>query len=97
MGVESKPADSGGLCADVCLVELGGVVGDTESAPAEKSKSTAAFPGQVYLEALQQLVFQVGPENFLVLHMGMLPLVGGTGSRRQSLATTRWISCMRSA
>merc|ERR1719323_1576218 len=68
MDVASKPADSSGLRADVCLVELGGTVGDIESA--------------VYLEALQQLVFHVGPENFLMIHLGMLPLVGATGEQK---------------
>merc|ERR1719317_351870 len=68
MDVASKPADSSGLRADVCLIELGGTVGDIESA--------------VYLEALQQLNFRVGQENFLMIHLGMLPLVGSTGEQK---------------
>jgi len=50
------------------LIELGGTVGDIESA--------------VYLEALQQLNFRVGRENFLMIHLGMLPLVGATGEQK---------------
>mmetsp|Transcript_29961 Transcript_29961/g.67998 ORF Transcript_29961/g.67998 Transcript_29961/m.67998 type:complete len:622 (-) Transcript_29961:18-1883(-) len=64
----SKPVDASGLRADVCLVELGGTVGDIESA--------------VYLEALQQLNFRVGQDNFLMIHLGMLPLVGATGEQK---------------
>merc|ERR1719158_2659355 len=44
-----KPVDGSGLRPDVCLVELGGTVGDIESA--------------VYLEALQQMNFRTGAEN----------------------------------
>lgn len=57
--------DTGGRHPDVCLVELGGTVGDIESA--------------VYLEALQQFQFRVGRENFLMLHLGFLPVIGATG------------------
>jgi len=63
-----KPVDSSGLRPQVCLVELGGTVGDIESA--------------VYLEALQQLNFRVGRENFMMIHLGMLPLVGATGEQK---------------
>merc|ERR550532_1570700 len=45
-----RPVDRSGLRPEVCLVELGGTVGDIESA--------------VYLEALQQLIFRAGTGNF---------------------------------
>merc|ERR1719411_1047193 len=73
MDVASRPTDSSGLRADVCLVELGGTVGDIESA--------------VYLEALQQLSFRVGQEDFLMIHLGMLPSWAPRGSRRPSPAS----------
>jgi CTP synthase len=59
-----KPVDKSGRRADVCLVELGGTAGDIESA--------------VYLEALQQMKYRVGDENFLMIHLGMVPVIGAT-------------------
>ncbi|CAE8642965.1 unnamed protein product [Polarella glacialis] len=63
--IASKPVDKSGLRPEVCLVELGGTVGDIESA--------------VYLEAMQQFLFKVGRENFLMIHLGMVPVIGATG------------------
>jgi len=60
--------DGSGSCPEVCLVELGGTVGDIESA--------------VYLEALQQFQFHVGSNNFMMVHVGMLPRVGSTGEHK---------------
>mmetsp|Transcript_67663 Transcript_67663/g.147366 ORF Transcript_67663/g.147366 Transcript_67663/m.147366 type:complete len:609 (+) Transcript_67663:34-1860(+) len=60
--------DQSGLPPHVCLVELGGTVGDIESA--------------VYLEALQQFQFRVGKSNFLLAHLGMLPVIGATGEQK---------------
>jgi CTP synthase len=68
MGTAQKPVDKTGGCPEICLVELGGTVGDIESA--------------VYLEALQQFQFKVGPENFLMVHVGMVPVVGATGEQK---------------
>lgn len=68
MEMAQKPVDGTGKRADVCLVELGGTVGDIESA--------------VYLEALQQMNFRAGEENFLMIHLGMLPLTGSTGEQK---------------
>ncbi|OII78160.1 CTP synthase family protein [Cryptosporidium andersoni] len=48
---------------DICLVEVGGTVGDIESS--------------VYLEALQQFLSNVGPENLIFCHVCYLPYVGG--------------------
>jgi len=66
--VANKPVDNSGQCPEVCLVELGGTVGDIESA--------------VYLEALQQLNFRAGRDNFLMIHLGMLPVMGATGEQK---------------
>merc|ERR550514_1655380 len=69
MDVAEKPVDkSSGQPPQVCLVELGGTVGDIESA--------------VYLEALQQFQFKVGRENFLMAHVGMVPVMGATGEQK---------------
>merc|ERR1719213_1061007 len=66
--VARQGVDRSGQAPQVCLVELGGTVGDIESA--------------VYLEALQQFQFKVGRENFLMVHVGMVPLVGATGEQK---------------
>eukprot|EP00927_Polykrikos_kofoidii_P077269 TRINITY_DN74227_c0_g1_i1.p1 TRINITY_DN74227_c0_g1~~TRINITY_DN74227_c0_g1_i1.p1 ORF type:complete len:664 (+),score=109.76 TRINITY_DN74227_c0_g1_i1:75-1994(+) len=66
--VAVKPVDSSGARPDVCLVELGGTVGDIESA--------------VYMEALQQFQFKVGRKNFLMAHVGLVPVMGATGEQK---------------
>lgn len=66
--VARMAVDHSGRMPDVCLVELGGTVGDIESA--------------VYLEALQQFQFRVGHSNFLLAHLGMLPLMGATKEQK---------------
>merc|ERR1719355_448429 len=68
MDVAEKPVDKAGPKPDVCLVELGGTVGDIESA--------------VYLEALQQFRFRVGQDNFLMVHLAMLPFMASTGEQK---------------
>ena len=49
--------------ADVCLIELGGTVGDIES--------------MVFLEALRQFQFKVGPENFMLMFVSLVPVLSG--------------------
>eukprot|EP00401_Gymnodinium_catenatum_P063204 CAMPEP_0117509534 /NCGR_PEP_ID=MMETSP0784-20121206/27524_1 /TAXON_ID=39447 /ORGANISM="" /LENGTH=622 /DNA_ID=CAMNT_0005305143 /DNA_START=70 /DNA_END=1935 /DNA_ORIENTATION=+ len=68
LDVARRPVDAGQQRPHVCLVELGGTVGDIESA--------------VYLEALQQFLFKVGPENLLMAHVGMVPVMGATGEQK---------------
>lgn len=53
---------------DVCVVELGGTVGDIESAP--------------FVEALRQFQFRVGRENFMLVHVSLVPLVGSVGEQK---------------
>lgn len=68
MDVASKPTDNSGERPDICLIELGGTVGDIESA--------------VYLEALQQLQFKMGPDHFLTVHLGWVPFQNATGEQK---------------
>ena len=49
--------------ADVCLIEVGGTVGDIESA--------------VFLEALRQFQFRVGHENFVLCFVSLVPTLSG--------------------
>ena len=48
--VAQIPVDDTGEVADVCLIEVGGTVGDIESS--------------IFFEALRQFQFRVGNENF---------------------------------
>ena len=50
------------LKPQVCIVELGGTVGDIESAP--------------FVEALRQFQFRAGPSNFCLIHVSLVPFVG---------------------
>ena len=51
--------------ADVCMVEIGGTVGDIESLP--------------FLEAIRQLGVELGRNNCVFLHLTLIPIVGGSG------------------
>ena len=55
--------------ADVCLVELGGTVGDIESMP--------------FLEAVRQLNMEAGAgENSMFIHTTLVPVVGPVGEQK---------------
>tara|TARA_Y100000389_G_C17470102_1_gene529610 strand:- start:6412 stop:8013 length:1602 start_codon:yes stop_codon:yes gene_type:complete len=49
--------------SDVCMIELGGTVGDIESAP--------------FVEALRQLKLKVGKNRFSLVHVSMVPEIAG--------------------
>ena len=48
--------------ADVCIVEVGGTVGDIESLP--------------FLEAIRQMRYEVGDENVMYCHLTLVPHLG---------------------
>ncbi len=54
--------------ADVCLVEVGGTVGDIESAP--------------FLEAVRQLHRTVGDDNMVLLHTSLVPVMSSVGEQK---------------
>ncbi|MCA1819094.1 MAG: CTP synthase (glutamine hydrolyzing), partial [Halobacteriales archaeon] len=54
--------------ADICLVEVGGTVGDIESAP--------------FLEAIRQLHREVGHDNLFLIHTSLVPVVGAVGEQK---------------
>jgi len=57
------PVDDTNEEPDICIVELGGTVGDIESAP--------------FIEAVRQLKRRAGKNNFLQIHVSLVPLVNG--------------------
>ncbi|KAM3573604.1 hypothetical protein VYU27_004395, partial [Nannochloropsis oceanica] len=60
--VARQPVDETGEAPDVCVIELGGTLGDIESMP--------------FVEALRQLQDRVGYKNCCFLHVSMVPTVG---------------------
>jgi len=51
--------------ADVCMVEIGGTVGDIESLP--------------FLEAIRQMGVELGRHRVIYMHLTLVPIVGGSG------------------
>ncbi len=61
-------ADGSGDTPDACVIELGGTVGDIESAP--------------FIEALRQFQFRVGQENVCFVHVSLVPVMGPVGEQK---------------
>ena len=66
--VAHVPADGSDDSPDACIIELGGTVGDIESAP--------------YIEALRQFQFRVGRENISFVHVSLVPVMGPVGEQK---------------
>mmetsp|Transcript_3969 Transcript_3969/g.5854 ORF Transcript_3969/g.5854 Transcript_3969/m.5854 type:complete len:570 (+) Transcript_3969:39-1748(+) len=54
--------------ADICIIELGGTVGDIESMP--------------FIEALRQLQFRVGRQHFCNIHVSLVPVISAVGEQK---------------
>ncbi|HJM18132.1 MAG TPA: CTP synthase (glutamine hydrolyzing) [Candidatus Thalassarchaeaceae archaeon] len=61
-------SDGNGKSPDACVIELGGTVGDIESAP--------------FVEALRQFQFRVGRENIFFVHVSLIPVMGPVGEQK---------------
>ncbi|RUP43153.1 hypothetical protein BC936DRAFT_137543 [Jimgerdemannia flammicorona] len=66
--VAQIPVDDSGEKPAVCIIELGGTVGDIESAP--------------FIEAMRQFQFRVGHDNFALIHVSLIPVVGSVGEQK---------------
>ncbi|KAF1799804.1 CTP synthase N-terminus-domain-containing protein [Mucor lusitanicus] len=66
--VAAMSIDASGDKPDVCIIELGGTVGDIESAP--------------FVEAMRQFQFRVGHDNFCLIHVSLVPVVGSVGEQK---------------
>lgn len=66
--VAQVPVNGNGDSPDICIIELGGTVGDIESAP--------------FVEALRQFQFRVGKENFVLVHVSLVPVIGVVGEQK---------------
>jgi len=56
--------------------------GNSGASGSEGGTSEGALASAVYLEALQQFQFKVGRSNFMMAHLGMLPVIGATGEQK---------------
>ncbi|KAI9808836.1 MAG: CTP synthase ura7 [Phylliscum demangeonii] len=74
------PVDDTNEQPDVCIIELGGTVGDIESGP--------------FIEAMRQLRRRAGKDNFLQIHVSLIPVVNG---EQKTKPTQRAINDVRSA
>jgi CTP synthase len=66
--VAQVPSDGNNGVPDACIIELGGTVGDIESAP--------------FVEALRQFQFRVGRENICFVHVSLVPVMGPVGEQK---------------
>ncbi|KAF9256345.1 CTP synthase [Marasmius fiardii PR-910] len=71
--VSKIPVDETGEEPDVCIVELGGTIGDVESAP--------------FVEAMRQFQFRVGHENFALIHVSLVPDMHGEQKTKPTQTT----------
>uniref|UniRef100_A0A7N6AXT7 CTP synthase n=1 Tax=Anabas testudineus TaxID=64144 RepID=A0A7N6AXT7_ANATE len=60
--------DDDGMEPQVCVIELGGTVGDIESMP--------------FIEAFRQFQFKVKKENFCNIHVSLIPQPSATGEQK---------------
>ncbi|RAL03251.1 putative CTP synthase [Aspergillus ibericus CBS 121593] len=82
--VAKIPVDDSKAEPDVCIIELGGTVGDIESAP--------------FIHALSQLQRKAGKGNFIQIHVSYVPVIPpGPGGEQKTKPTQRAISDSRSA
>uniref|UniRef100_A0A804QSS9 CTP synthase n=1 Tax=Zea mays TaxID=4577 RepID=A0A804QSS9_MAIZE len=66
--VAKIPVDGKEGPADVCVIELGGTIGDIESMP--------------FIEALGQFSYRVGPGNFCLVHVSLVPVLNVVGEQK---------------
>ncbi|OIW11716.1 hypothetical protein TanjilG_14349 [Lupinus angustifolius] len=62
------PVDGKEGPADVCVIELGGTIGDIESMP--------------FIEALGQFSYRVGHGNFCLIHVSLVPVLNVVGEQK---------------
>jgi CTP synthase len=67
--------------ADVCMVEIGGTVGDIESLP--------------FLEAIRQLGVELGRNHCVFMHLTLVPIVGSAGGEIKTKPTQHSVKELR--
>ncbi|KAL9239671.1 hypothetical protein vseg_013973 [Gypsophila vaccaria] len=66
--VAKIPVDGQEGPPDVCVIELGGTIGDIESMP--------------FIEAIGQFSYRVGPGNFCLIHVSLVPVLNVVGEQK---------------
>ncbi|XP_076957134.1 uncharacterized protein LOC143632520 [Bidens hawaiensis] len=66
--VAAIPVDGKEGPPDVCVIELGGTIGDIESMP--------------FIEALGQFSYRVGAGNFCLIHVSLVPVLNAVGEQK---------------
>lgn len=69
-----------GTRPDVCIIELGGTIGDIESSQ--------------FVEALRQFQFRVGRENLVFVHVSLVPCVAGEQKTKPTQASVRQLRAL---
>ena len=80
--VARAPVDGSGAPPDICIVELGGTIGDIESMP--------------FVEALRQLQLRHGPSGFCLVHVSMVPTTGPPPGEQKTKPTQHSVKELRS-
>lgn len=73
--VSQVSVDGSGESPEICIIELGGTVGDIESMP--------------FVEALRQFQFRVGSDNFALVHVSLVPVIHGELKTKPTQAAVR--------
>ena len=66
--VAHRPSDDSGEEPDICIIELGGTVGDIENMP--------------FMEALRVMRDRIGEENFCTVYVSLIPVIGVVGEQK---------------
>ncbi|GJV68263.1 CTP synthase-like protein [Tanacetum coccineum] len=76
--VAAIPVDGKEGSPDVCVIELGGTIGDIESMP--------------FIEALGQFSYRVGAGNFCLIHVSLVPILNVVGEPELDMAVKEKLS-----
>eukprot|EP00040_Diaphanoeca_grandis_P021994 m.117663 g.117663 ORF g.117663 m.117663 type:complete len:607 (-) comp28595_c0_seq1:36-1856(-) len=79
--VAKIPTDGTDQEPDICIIELGGTVGDIESMP--------------FVEAFRQFQFKVGKDDFVQMHVSLVPETGSSDKEQKTKPTQHSIRELR--
>ncbi|XP_039799769.1 CTP synthase-like isoform X1 [Panicum virgatum] len=82
--VAMNPVDGTEEPADVCVIELGGTIGDKIFSPHNNSGILDAgdIESMPFIEALGQFSYRVGPGNFCLVHVSLVPVLNVVGEQK---------------
>ncbi|XP_052155494.1 uncharacterized protein LOC127773468 isoform X2 [Oryza glaberrima] len=82
--VAMNPVDGTDEPADVCVIELGGTIGDKIFSPHNDSGILDAgdIESMPFIEALGQFSYRVGAGNFCLVHVSLVPVLNVVGEQK---------------